>query len=102
MKPLSKVNENLNQLNFKFLTNNVKGLQSTRKRLKLLNFLKNKIGPNGILLLKETHSSVEIEKKWAGNFKGNAQFVQKVTFEPLIDSKQNHCGSWKYYKSCYL
>ena len=23
-------------------------------------------------------------------FKGNAQFVQKVTFEPLMDLKQNH------------
>ena len=27
--------------------------------------------------------------------KGNAQFIQKVTFEPLIDFKQNHCGNWK-------
>ena len=26
--------------------------------------------------------------------KGNAQFVQKVTFEPLMDFKQNHYGSW--------
>ena len=34
-------------------------------------------------------------------FKGNAQFVQKVTFEPLLDFKQNHYRSWKYYKSCY-
>ena len=24
------------------------------------------------------------------NVKGNAQFVQKVTFEPLMDFKQNH------------
>ena len=32
MKPLSKDNENLkNQLNFNFLTNNVKGLQLTKK-----------------------------------------------------------------------
>ena len=36
MKPLSKDNKNLkNQLNFNFLTNNVKGLQLTKKRLKL-------------------------------------------------------------------
>ena len=28
--------------------------------------------------------------------KGNAQFIQKVTFEPLIDFKQNH------HKSCYF
>ena len=30
------------------------------------------------------------------------QFVEKVTFEPLMDLKQNHNGSWKYYKSCYF
>ena len=35
-------------------------------------------------------------------FKGNAQFVQKATFEPLMGFKQNHYGSWKYYKSCYF
>ena len=34
--------------------------------------------------------------------KGNMQFIQKVTFEPLMDFKQNHYGSWKYYKSCYF
>ena len=26
---------------------------------------------------------------------GNAQFVQKVSFEPLMDFKQNHYRSWK-------
>ena len=46
MKPLYKDIENLkNQLNFNFLSNNVKGLQSTKKRLKLFNFLKNTLGP---------------------------------------------------------
>ena len=64
-----KVNENLkNQLNFNFLTSNVQGLQSTKKRLRLFNFLKNKIGPE-VLFLQETHSSVEIEKKWIDDFK---------------------------------
>ena len=65
MKSLYKENENLeNQLSFSFLTNNIKGLQSTKKRLKLFNFLKNKMGPKGILFLQETHSSLETEKKW--------------------------------------
>ena len=45
--------------------------------------------------LRQTGKSEEV-------FKGNAQFVQKVTFEPLINFKQNHYGSWKYYKSCYF
>ena len=64
MKSLYKDNENLkNQLNFNFLTNNVKGLQSTKKRSKLFNFLKNKIGPKSILFLQETRSFLETEKK---------------------------------------
>ena len=46
MKSLYKHNENLKiQLNLNFLTNNVKALQSTKKQLKLFNFLKNKMGP---------------------------------------------------------
>ena len=65
-----KDNENLkNQLSFNFLSNNLKGLQSTKNRLKLFNFLKNKIGPKGILFLQEIHSSVETEKKWVDDFK---------------------------------
>ena len=65
-----KDNENsTNQLNSNFLSNNVKGLQSTKKRLKLFNFLKNNIGPKDILFLQETHSSVETEKKWIDDFK---------------------------------
>lgn len=31
-------------------------------------------------------------------FKGNARFVQKVTFNPLMDFEQNLYLSWKYYK----
>ena len=38
----------------------------------------------------------------SASIKGNAQFDGKVTFEPLLDFKQNHYGSWKYYKSCYF
>ena len=30
-------------------------------------------------------------------FRGNAQFVQKLTLELLMDFKQNHIKSWKYY-----
>ena len=36
-----------------------------------------------------------------GKFR-TTKIVQKVAFEPLMDFKQNHHGSWKYYKSCYL
>ena len=32
----------------------------------------------------------------------NVKFIQKVTFGPLMDFKQNHYGIWKYYKNSYL
>ena len=57
-----------NQLNFNFLSNNVKGLQSTKKRLKLFNFFKNKISPKDIIFLQDTHSSIETEQKWIHDF----------------------------------
>ena len=83
-KIIFKDNENLkNQLNFNFLSNNVKGLQLSKKRLKLFNFLKNKIGPKGILFLHEAHSSVETEKKWIDDFKDKTYYSH---------GKTNSCG----------
>ena len=73
MKPFHKVNQNLkNQLNLNFLTNNVKGLQSAKKRLKLFKFLKNKIGPDGILFLQET--------LFCRNRKKNGLTILKIKF----------------------
>ena len=63
--------------------NNVRGLQSTKNRLKLFTFLKNKIGPKGILFLQGTHSSVETEKKWIDDFKDKIYYSH---------SKSNSCG----------
>ena len=39
-----------------FVTNNVKGVQSSKKRLKLIEYLKNKLESNRVLFLQETHS----------------------------------------------
>ena len=79
-----KDNENLkNQLNFNFLSHNVKGLQSTKKRLKLFNFLKNKVSPKAILFLQKTNSSVETEKKWIDDFKDKIYYSH---------GKTNSCG----------
>ena len=75
-----KDNEYLkNQLNFNFLSNSVKGLQSTKKRLKLFNFWKNKIVLRAFSLLQETHSSVETEKKWTDDFKENIYYSHGKT-----------------------
>ena len=38
-----------------FIDNNVKGIQSSKKRLKLIQYFKDKIGSTGILFLQETH-----------------------------------------------
>ena len=46
-----------------FITNNVKGMQSSKKRLKLMQYFKDKIGSNGVLFLQETHSDSKVEQK---------------------------------------
>ena len=52
-----------------FLSNNVKGLQNSFKRIKIFEYLKNNIGSNGFLFLQETHSSLADRKKWADELK---------------------------------
>ena len=41
--------------NLTFLTNNVKGLQASKKRIKLIEYFKSKLNHNGFLFLQETH-----------------------------------------------
>ena len=43
--------------NLNFLSNNVNGLNSSKKRIKMLEYFREKIANNGILSLQETHSS---------------------------------------------
>ena len=62
-----------------FITNNVKGMQSSKKRLKLMQYFKDKIGSNGVLFLQETHSDSKV--KWKKDFKGPISFFsRKVKF----------------------
>ena len=60
--------------NLSFIANNGKGIQSIKKRLKLIEYFKSKITTDGILLLQETHSSSHDEQKWRDNFGGNTFF----------------------------
>ena len=69
--------------NLKFVTNNVKGLQSTHKRLKMFEYFRNLLSPNGIIFLQETHSSINDEKNWCDEFKGELIFSH---------GKTNSCG----------
>ena len=80
-----------NQLNFNFLTDIVKGLQSSKKRVKKFKYFKNKIGHRGILFLQETHSSIYTEKQWNDEFKGQLYFSHGKT--NLCASRQLHVQS---------
>ena len=51
----------VNKINF--VSNNVKGFQSTSKRLKLIKYFKDEIVSNGFLFLQETHSTIIDEIK---------------------------------------
>ena len=69
--------------NYNFISNNVKGIEASEKRLKLFEYLKNNINDNGIIFLQETHSLSNDELKWKEEFRG-----------PLFFShgKSNSCG----------
>ena len=68
----------VNKINF--VSNNVKGFQSTSKRLKLIKYFKDKIASNGFLFL---HSTIVDEIKWKDDFKGEVFYSH---------GKSNSCG----------
>ena len=68
---------------FNLISNNVKGLQSYKKRLKIFDYLKNKSVPNGILFLRETLSTKENEIRWNDDFKSQIHYSH---------GKSNSCG----------
>ena len=58
-----------------FISNNVKGLQSLEKRIKIFEYLKNYISNSWFMFLRETHSIVFDEKRWQDELKGNFFFL---------------------------
>ena len=54
--------------NLTFLTNNVKGLQSSKIRIKLIEYFKSKLNHNGFLFLQEAHSTIKNEITWVNDF----------------------------------
>ena len=54
--------------NYNFISNNVKGIKASEKRLKLFEYLKNNINDNGFIFLQETHSLSNDELKWKDKF----------------------------------
>ena len=69
--------------NYNFISNNVKGIKASEKRLKLFEYLRNNINNNGFIFLQETHSPLKDEQKWEDGFKGPVFFSH---------GKSNSCG----------
>ena len=66
-----------------FITNNVKRIQSHKKRSKLMQYFKEKIGSTGVSFRREIQSSSKVEQKWKEDFKGRVFFSH---------GKTNSCG----------
>ena len=66
-----------------FISNNVKGIQTSQKRMKLFEYLRSYIVTNGFVFLQETHSTIRDEKKLENEFKGRLFFSH---------GKTNSCG----------
>ena len=62
----------MNSDQISMISNNLNGIQSTKKRLKIIQYFKNKLIPQGILFLQETHSIESNEASWRDEF--NATF----------------------------
>ena len=67
-----------------FISNNVGGIHSSEKRLKIFKYLKNNIHHKGFAFLRETGSLTEDEKKRKNDFKDPLFFFNMVV--------QNSCG----------
>ena len=69
--------------NLSFISNNVKGLKTISKGIKILEYLKNYVISNGFIFLQEAHSSIKDEKIWNDELKGQLIFSH---------GKTNSCG----------
>ena len=52
-----------------FITNNVKRIKSSKKRLKLIKHFKDKTGSTCVLFPQEFHSDRKVEQKWKEDVK---------------------------------
>ena len=66
-----------------FVSNNANGLRSSKKRIKIFEYLKSKIFNDGIIFLQESHSSENTQNEWINDFKGELYFSHGTT---------NSCG----------
>ena len=62
-----------------FISNNVKGIQNSVKRIKLFEYLKSYVTGNGFIFLQETHSCIKDEIKLRDEFNGELFFSHGKT-----------------------
>jgi len=74
----------MNNNKYCFVSNNVKGIKASAKRLKMFEYLNSKANKNGIIFLQETHSSIDDEKKWQDEFNGSLFYFSHGSY--------NSCG----------
>ena len=73
----------MNSENLKFISNNVKGIQELEKRIKIFEYLKDSISPNGFIFVQETHSSVDDEKSWCDELNDNYTFLTEKLIQAV-------------------
>ena len=62
-----------------FISNNVKGIQKSVKRIKLFEYFNSFVTGNGFIFLQETHSCINDEIKWRDEFNGELFFSHGKT-----------------------
>ena len=67
----------MNSGNLKFISSNVKGIQESEKRTKIFEYLRNSISSNGFILLQETRSPDDNEKRWCNELNSNLYFCHR-------------------------
>ena len=69
-----------------FISNIVKSIRSSDKKLKTFEYLKNNIHRNGFVFLQEAHTSTQDEKKWKDYFKDSLLFshVSRNSYKVVI------------------
>ena len=70
------------------ITNNLKGIQSIKKRLKLVEYFKSKITTHGILFPQKTHPSSDDEQKCLDVTINNVNFVVINLYNANTETEQ--------------
>ena len=66
------------------MNSNLKGIQKSEKIIKIFEYLKKSMTPNGFIFLQETHSSLDDEKRWWDELNGNLYFSHGKTNSCIV------------------